>query len=132
MAEDGLLYVATADQHVATVPARGTKLANLAWPGEWSGEVIAEGLAIAQGGDAAVIAQRNDDGAWLRVVGMTNSAQRKSLRLAGLPHGGIVAMWPFAYYNIDGTVRHVDLNSGLLETMAEVGVGAVPAALVNG
>jgi len=114
------------------VPARATNLASVAWPGEWSGEILLEGLAIAQGGDAAVIAQRNEDGAWLRVVGMTNSAQRKSLRLAGVPHGGIVAMWPFAYYTVDATVRHVDLNSGLLETMAEVGAGAVPGAVVNG
>jgi hypothetical protein len=41
-------------------------------------------------------------------------------------------MWPFAYYTVDGSVRHVDLTSGLLETMAEVGAGAIPGAVVNG
>ena len=79
-----------------------------------------------------MIAQRNDDGAWLRVIGLSDVAQRKSLRLAGVPLGGLVALWPFAYYSVDATVRHVDLNSGLLETMAEVGAGAVPSAVVNG
>jgi hypothetical protein len=132
MADDGLLYVVTADQHLASVPARATKLASVNWPSEWSGEVLPEGLAIAPGGDAVVIAQRTDNGAWLRVLGMHNVAQRKSLRLAGVPQGGIVAMWPFAYYTVAATVRHVDLNSGLLETMAEVGAGAVPGAVVNG
>jgi hypothetical protein len=41
-------------------------------------------------------------------------------------------MWPFGYYTMSGTVRHVDLNTGLLETMAEVGEGAIPGAVVNG
>jgi hypothetical protein len=59
-------------------------------------------------------------------------AQRRSFRLAGVPQGGIVALWPFAYYTVANTIRHVDLNSGLLETMAEVGAGAVPGAVVNG
>jgi hypothetical protein len=29
------------------------------------------------------------------------------------------------------TIRHIDLNSGLLETMTEVGVGAMPGAVAN-
>jgi hypothetical protein len=45
-----------------------------------------------------VIAERLGDGAWLRVFAMNNPAQRKSLRLAGVPQGGVVALWPFAYY----------------------------------
>ena len=49
-----------------------------------------------------------------------------------LPHGGIVALWPFAYFTAEGSVRHVDLNNGLLETLAEVGSMAGPAAVVNG
>jgi hypothetical protein len=59
-------------------------------------------------------------------------AQRNSFRLAGVPRGGILILWAFAYYALDGTIRHVDLTSGLLETMAEVGAGAVPGAVVNG
>jgi hypothetical protein len=49
-----------------------------------------------------------------------------------VPQGGILALWPFAYYTVDRTVRHVDLSSGLLETMTEVGAGAVAGAVVNG
>jgi len=41
-------------------------------------------------------------------------------------------MWPFAYYTVDSTVRHVELNNGSLETMTEVGPDAVPGAVVNG
>jgi hypothetical protein len=59
-------------------------------------------------------------------------AQRRSLRLAGTPQGGVPALWPFACYTVDRSVRHVDLNSGLLATMTEVGAGAVPGAVVSG
>ena len=59
-------------------------------------------------------------------------AHRKSLRLAGVPRGGVIALWPFAYYTVETSVRHVDLTSGSLETMTEVGADVVPAAVVNG
>jgi hypothetical protein len=132
MAEDGMVYVATADQHLGAVAAGASKLASIAWPADWSGAILPDGLAIAQGGDSAVIAERTDDGAWLRVFGTRNSAERRSLRLAGVPRGGIVTMWPFAYYAMDTTIRHIDLTNGLLETMGEVGAGAEPGAVVNG
>ena len=41
-------------------------------------------------------------------------------------------MWPFAYYAVSSTIRHVDLTSGLLETMADVGPEAALGAVVNG
>ncbi len=130
MADDGTMYVATADQHLAAVAGGATKLVSIPWPSEWAGTVLADGLAVVQGGASAVIAERTDDGAWLRIFAR-NMDQRKSLRLAGAPQGGVLTMWPFAYYTVDRTVRHVDLNSGLLETMTEVGAGAVPGAVVN-
>jgi hypothetical protein len=132
MADDGTLYVATADRQLATVAAGATTVVSLPWPSEWSGTVLADGLAVAQGGEAVIIAERTDDGAWLRVFEANNMTQRKSFRLAGVPRGGILSMWPFAYYTVDSTVRHVDLNNGLLETMTEVGPDAVPGAVVNG
>ena len=78
------------------------------------------------------MAEPSDDAAWLRVLSTTDVKERKSLRLAGVPTAGVLVMWPFAYYTVDTTVRHVDLTNGLLETMTEVGAGAVPAAVVNG
>lgn len=129
MADDGTLYVITADQHLA---AGATQLVDVAWPSEWSGTVQADGLAVTQGGATVVIAERAEDGAWLRVFAPNNTTPRKSLRLAGVPQGGLLAMWPFAYYAVDGSIRHVDLASGLLETMTEVGAGAAPGAVVNG
>jgi hypothetical protein len=132
MADDGMLYVATADQHLAAVAAGASKLASLRWPVEWSGTILPDGLAIAPEGDATVIAERTNDGAWLRVFGTSAPAERRSLRLAGVPRGGIVTMWPFVYYAVDSTIRHIDLTNGLLETMGEPGAGAEPGAVVNG
>jgi hypothetical protein len=132
MGDDGTLYVATADRQLAIVAASGMKLASFAWPSEWAGAVMADALAVVPGGGQLIVAQRNQDTAWLRVLDPSNLAQRKSFRLAGAPHGGILTMWPFAYYTVDRTVRHVDLTSGVLETMAEVGEEAIPGAVVNG
>jgi hypothetical protein len=131
MDDEGTLYVATADQQLAAVALGTTKLVGLPWPSEWSGTVLADGLATGAQGAAIIIAERTDDGAWLRVIEQTHRAHRKSFRLAGVPQGGILALWPFAYYAVDRTIRHVDLNTGLLETMTDVGPGAMPGAVAN-
>jgi len=45
MANDGTLYVATADQQLATVSAGAKKIVSLQWPSEWSGTLLSDGLA---------------------------------------------------------------------------------------
>jgi hypothetical protein len=132
MAEDGALYVATADRRLAAVPAGATRSVEVPWPGEWSGAVLPDGLALADGGALGLVAQQAADGAWLRVFATGAVGRRRSLRLDGVPQGGVLALPPFAYYAVDRTIRHVDLDSGARETMAEVGAGAVPGAVVNG
>jgi hypothetical protein len=132
MGGDDALYLVTADEHLAKIPPGSATLVHLAWPSGWSGSVVPDGLATVQAGTQIVIAESNEDGAWLRVTTTSGASQQKSLHLAGLPNGGIVAMWPFAYYAVGTSVRHVDLTNGLLETMAEVGPGAAAAAVVNG
>jgi hypothetical protein len=97
MADDGTLYVATADEQLAAFAGGATKLVSVPWPSEWSGNMV----------------------------------ERKSLRLAGVPQGGVLTLWPFAYHSVGHTIRHVDLTSGLLETMTEVRAGAVPGAMAN-
>ncbi|HEV2009666.1 MAG TPA: hypothetical protein VGS17_01385 [Candidatus Limnocylindria bacterium] len=131
MAADGTIYVVTADQHLAVVAPNATKLSPLPWPSEWSGTVVPDGIAVAPGAESAAIAERTDDGAWLRVFATNNLAQRLSMRLAGVPQGGLVALYPFAYYAFGNSIRHVDMANGLLETMADVGGDATPLLVVN-
>ena len=132
MGGDGTLYLVTADEHLATVPPGSSTVVQVDWPSEWTGSVVADGLAAVQSGTQIVIAQTNEAGAWLRVTKTSDMSQRQSVQLAGIPNGGIVAMWPFAYYAVSSTIRHVDLTSGLLETMADVGPEAAAGAVVNG
>jgi hypothetical protein len=132
MAEDGALYVATADEHLAMVPSGASALVNLTWPGDWSGSILPDGLAVAPRSASVLIAERSEDRAWLRMFDAGNIAHRRSFRLDGPLRGGVVALWPFAYFTVGSTVHHVDLNSGLLEMMTEVGGEAAPAAVVNG
>jgi len=82
-----------------------------------------------------VLAQLADDGAWLRTFAANNLSQRQSLRLAGrldgAPQFGLLALAPFAYFTSGGSVRHIELSSGMLETMTELGQGATVVAVVN-
>ena len=132
MGGDGTLYLVTADEHLASLPPGSSTFVPVAWPNEWTGSVVADGLAVVQTGTQIVIAQTNEGGAWLRVTKTNDMSHQQSVQLAGVPNGGIVAMWPFAYYAVNTTIRHVDLTNGLLETMAEVGPEAAAVAVVNG
>jgi hypothetical protein len=129
--DTGGLYVATADAQLAIVPLGTTTVVKLSWPPEWSGTIVPDGLTVANDAGYLLILQRAGDTAWLRGKPTWSAGQHKSLRLAGVPHGGLLALWPFAYYTVDRSVRHVDLNDGVLETMAEVGEGATPGAVVS-
>ena len=135
MADDGTIYVVTADRQLALVAPNATKLSPLPWPSEWTGTVLPDTIAIATGSPSVVLAELADDGAWLRVFASNNLSQRQSLRLAGrlagAPQFGVLALYPFAYFASGGSVMHVELNSGMLETMTEVGQGATIAAVVN-
>lgn len=135
MADDGTIYAVTADRQLAVVSPNATKLSSLPWPSEWTGTVLPDTLAVATGSPLVVLAELADDGAWLRVFASNNVTQRRSLRLAGrltgAPQFGILALGPFAYFTSGGSVRHVELNSGMLETMTELGQGATIAAVVN-
>ena len=97
--------------------------------------MLADGIALASGADSVVFAQTDTDGSWLRVLATTVVAPRTSLRLAGpltgAPQFGILALYPFAYFTSGGSVRHVEIQSGMLETMTELGPGATIVAVVD-
>ena len=135
MAEDGTIWVVTADRQLAAVPFGAVSLRRLVWPTAWSGTVLPDGIALATGADSIVFAQTDTDGSWLRVLATNVVAPRASLRLAGrldgAPQFGVIALSPFAYFTSGGSVRHVEINSGMLETMTEVGQGATIVAVVN-
>jgi hypothetical protein len=92
-------------------------------------------VAVANGADSVVFAQTDTDGSWLRVLASNVVAPRVSLqlagRLAGAPQFGVVALAPFAYFASGGDVRHVELTTGMLETMTTVGQGATVVAAVD-
>lgn len=130
--DTGGVYVATADGQLAVVPPRPNTVVPLTWPQQWTGAILPDGMAVANETGYLLVLQRADDGTWLRGKPTWSAGQYKSFRLAGVPHGGILELWPFAYYAVDRTIRHVDLNTGLLETMADVGDDARAGAVVNG
>jgi hypothetical protein len=137
MADDGTIYAVATDRRIAVVAPNATKLSPLPWPSEWTGTVLPDTLAVTAGssGYTVMLAELADDGAWLREFASNNVTQRQSLQLAGrltgAPQFGILALGPFAYFTSGGDVRHVDLTTGMLETMTTVGQGATVVAVVN-
>jgi hypothetical protein len=135
IADDGTIWVATSDRQLASVPFAAVALRHLEWPTAWTGTVLPDGVAVANGADSVVFAQTDTDGSWLRVLATNVVAPRISLRLAGRTEGapqfGVVALAPFAYFATGGDVRHVELSTGMLETMTTVGQGATVVAVVD-
>jgi hypothetical protein len=137
MAGDGTIYAVATDRRLAVVAPNATKLSPLPWPSEWTGTMLADTLAVTSGssGYTVMLAQLADDGAWLREFASNNVTQRQSLllagRLTGAPQFGLLALGPFAYFTSGGDVRHVELTTGMLETMTTVGQGATVVAVVN-
>jgi hypothetical protein len=132
MGFDGAIYVVSNDGRLATVASRSATLDEIPWPTTWSGTVVPDAVAVEQSGTRIVLAQTTGDDAWLRIMTTSDPSQYRSFRLAGTPNGGLQALWPFAYYAFGSSIRHVDMNNGLLEIMAEIGATATPRAVVNG
>ena len=147
MAQDGTVWIVTADRRLGSIASGETNLTKVPWPSGWTGTVLpdslalvsgtgsAPGAAVATGSPAALIAQTDTDGSWLRVLATSVLAPRESVRLAGrlsgAPQFGVMALYPFAYFTSGGSVRHVEIQSGMLETMIELGQGATIAAVVD-
>ena len=131
IAGDGAIYIATADQRLAVIERGTTRLERMAWPAEWSGAILPDGIAVSQEYGQVVVAQHASDGVWLRVFDRYASSRRHSSLLSGTPQGGVLVLFPFAYYVSGSAIRHVELTSGLLETMTDVGAGSVPLAVVD-
>ena len=135
MAYEGTIYAVTPDRRFAMAGYGETTLTPIHWPTAWTGTVLPDGLAIANASATAVIAQTDTDGSWLRVMAMRVVAplasQRLAGRLTGAPQFGIMAFYPFAYFTSGGSVRHVHIDNGMLETMTELGQGATIVAVVD-
>jgi len=135
IAQDGTIYAVTAARQLAIVAPGVTFFSPVQWPTAWTGTVLPDGIAVATGAESAVIAQTDTDGSWLRVLATNVLAPRASMRLAGrltgAPQGGVMALYPFAYFASGDSVRHVQIDSGMLETMTELGQGATIAAVVD-
>lgn len=135
MGYEGTIYAVTSDRRFATAGYGETVLTPVRWPAAWTGTVLPDGLAIANDSATAVIAQTDTDGSWLRVMAMRVVAPLASQRIAdrttGAPQWGIMAFYPFAYFTSGGSVRHVQIDTGMLETMTELGQGATIVAVVD-
>ncbi|MBI3522732.1 MAG: hypothetical protein HY071_06465 [Chloroflexi bacterium] len=128
MADDGTIYVVTSAGALAAVPSGSDHLADLPLPSDWIGTVLPDTL-VATGGYVVLAQQANVP--YARMWLSSNMAQRRSWQLSGTPQGGMLALWPFAYFTVDRSVRHIDLGTGALETMTDIGANAMLGAIAS-
>ncbi|HEY6202056.1 MAG TPA: hypothetical protein VI056_03345 [Candidatus Limnocylindria bacterium] len=84
------------------------------------GGLVRDGLAVADKGTFVAALSTDDAKIGVSTVGGRAGVVHISLPRGEQPVGGIVALWPFAYWVSGRDARHVDLAQGFAETMSSM------------
>lgn len=88
------------------------------------GNLVRDGLAVADKGMFVAALSTGDAKVGVSVVSGRIGVTHVSLPRGEQPVGGILALWPFAYWVSGKDARHVDLSQGFAETMSSMVAGA--------
>jgi hypothetical protein len=88
------------------------------------GSLVRDGLAVADKGMFVAALSTSDAKIGISIVSGRGGVVHVSLPRGEAPVGGILALWPFAYWVNSKDARHVDLTQGFAETMASMASGA--------
>jgi len=127
---DGTLMVGAADGQLARLARHQTALDRLMTLKDYGKGLIPDGIAVNAGCCfffGILDSQANDVQA-RTIAGGTMVVAFPSL---SQPTGGLFVQAPFAYFVISGRARHVDINQGFGEVMADLGPSALPGAVSN-
>jgi len=129
MLPDGTLMAGAADGRLVRLSPDATELEEVNTLREYGARLIRDGIAVNAG--------------CCFVYGIVDRVPKVDVRViaggptlvafpeATPPSGGLFVQAPFAYYVIGGQARHIDINQGFVEVMADVGAGAVPGAVAD-
>ena len=130
MLPDGTLMAGAADGSLVRLARQKTELEKIDWLTNYGKGLIPDGIAA--NGDCCfyfgvIDATANDVQSRLIAGGTAVIAFPEISQ----PTGGLFVQAPFAYFVVNGRARHVDINQGFGEVMADVGAGALPGAVSN-
>jgi hypothetical protein len=129
MSGDGTLMAGDEKGNLVRLGRHATELERISTLKDYGKGLIRDGIAVNVGGGfyfGITDAQAND--VQLRLI--AGGIAIVAFPASSPPTGGLFVQAPFAYFVINGRARHVDINQGFGEVMADLGESAVPGAVV--
>ncbi len=134
MLGDGTLMAGGADGSLARLARQATELEVVSALKEYGKGLIPDGIAV-NGGCCLYYGILDPQAKDVQVRSVAGGMMLIAFPASTPPTGGFFVQAPFAYYVIDGKARHIDINQGFQEVMADfaggVGAGAVPGAVAD-
>lgn len=130
MLGDGTLVAGAEDGRLARLQPGATSFEYPTTLREYGAKLIPDGIAANAGCCfyyGVVDPQAND----VQVRNVAGGNMLIAFPERSQPTGGMFVQAPFAYFVIGGRARHVDINQGFGEVMADFGPSALPGAVSN-
>ena len=130
MLGDGTLMAGAADGRLVRLARHETELEPINALKDYGARLVPDGIAVNAGCCfyfGILDPQAND----VQVRAIAGGTMLVAFPTISAPTGGLFVQSPFAYFVVAGRARHVDINQGFGEVMADVGEGAVPGAVAN-
>jgi hypothetical protein len=130
MLGDGTLMVGDGDGNLVRLARHATALEKVSTLKDYGRRLIPDGIAVNAGCCfyfGILDPQAND----VQVRSIAGGTMLVAFPSIAQPVGGLFVQAPFAYFVVGGRARHVDINQGFGEVMADLGPSAVPGAVSN-
>jgi hypothetical protein len=130
MLGDGTLMAGDLQGNLVRLARQKTSLEKVSTLKDYGAKLIPDGIAVNAGCCfyfGILDPQAND----VQVRAIAGGTMLVAFPSIAQPVGGLFVQAPFAYFVIAGRARHVDINQGFGEVMADLGPSAVPGAVSN-
>jgi hypothetical protein len=130
MLGDGTLVAAAEDGRVARLARNATTFEYENTLRDYGAKLIPDGIGVNAGCCFyyGIVDPRAND---VQVRAIAGGTMLIAFPETSQPIGGLFVQAPFAYFVIAGRARHVDINQGFGEVMADLGPSAMPGAVSN-
>jgi hypothetical protein len=130
MLGDGTLMVGGLQGDLARLARHATTLERVNTLKEYGAKLIPDGIAV-NGGCCFYFGILDPQANDVQVRTIAGGTMLVAFPSIAQPVGGLFVQAPFAYFVIGGRARHVDINQGFGEVMADLGPNALPGAVAN-
>ena len=130
MLGDGTLMAGDRQGNLVRLARQKTGLERITTLKDYGAKLIPDGIAVNAGCCfyfGILDPQAND----VQVRTIAGGTMLVAFPSIAQPVGGLFVQAPFAYFVIAGRARHVDINQGFGEVMADLGPSALPGAVAN-